>query len=261
MAAGTTSTGDGPAASTGRQDPPANKLLYLRPSYWDERFEEEQHYEWFKDYSHFRHLVLKHIKPTDKVLEVGAGSSRLSEDMYRDDIQHITCTDLSKVAVERMRERFVGLPGMVAAEADMLNLPFDNESFDVVIEKGAMDVFFVDSGDPWNPQPEAANRVRAMLAEAHRVLTPTGVFITIAFGQPHFRRPFFEAEGLTWSMKYETFGDSFHYFVYSLVKGTKDPSKSTSLQNAVLPNAVDMEHENMDSEDYLLKSGLSDEED
>jgi len=27
---------------------------------------------------------------------------------------------------------------MVAAEADMLNLPFDNESFDVVIEKGAM---------------------------------------------------------------------------------------------------------------------------
>lgn len=28
--------------------------------------------------------------------------------------------------------------GMVAAEADMLNLPFDNESFDVVIEKGAM---------------------------------------------------------------------------------------------------------------------------
>jgi hypothetical protein len=27
---------------------------------------------------------------------------------------------------------------MEAAEADMLNLPFGNESFDVVIEKGAM---------------------------------------------------------------------------------------------------------------------------
>jgi 16S rRNA A1518/A1519 N6-dimethyltransferase RsmA/KsgA/DIM1 with predicted DNA glycosylase/AP lyase activity len=46
------------------------------------------------------------------VLEVGAGSSRLSEDLYRDGIQHITCTDLSKVAVERMRERFVDLPGL-----------------------------------------------------------------------------------------------------------------------------------------------------
>lgn len=121
----------------------------------DERFQGEQHYEWFKNYSHFRHLVLKHIKPTDRVclksilsavlrlsilsfippergkferlrefmvfwssceewpqvLEVGAGSSRLSEDMYRDGIRHITCTDLSTVAVERMRERFVDLPG------------------------------------------------------------------------------------------------------------------------------------------------------
>lgn len=27
---------------------------------------------------------------------------------------------------------------MVAAEADMLNLPFQDQSFDVVIEKGAM---------------------------------------------------------------------------------------------------------------------------
>jgi len=120
--------------------------------------------------------------------------------------------------------------------------------------------FFVDSGDPWNPEPESANRVRAMLAEAHRVLTPSGVFISIAFGQPHFRRPFFEAEGLTWSMKHETFGDSFHYFVYSLYKGTKDATKATSLEKVVLPHSVDMEHENMDSEDYLLKSGLSDDD-
>lgn len=28
--------------------------------------------------------------------------------------------------------------GMVAAEANMLNLPFEDQSFDVVIEKGAM---------------------------------------------------------------------------------------------------------------------------
>ena len=34
----------------------------------DERVVEEQHSEWFKDDSHFRHLVVKHIKPIDKVL-------------------------------------------------------------------------------------------------------------------------------------------------------------------------------------------------
>lgn len=61
-------------------------------------------------------------------------------------------------------------------------------------------------------------------------------------------------------MKHETFGDSFHYFVYSLYKGTKDASKATLLEKGVLPHSVDMEHENMDSEDYLLKSGLSDDD-
>lgn len=37
--------------------------VYVR----DERFVEEEQYEWFKDYSHFQHLILENIKPTDKV--------------------------------------------------------------------------------------------------------------------------------------------------------------------------------------------------
>lgn len=37
--------------------------MYVR----DERFVEEEQYEWFKDYSHFQHLILENIKPTDKV--------------------------------------------------------------------------------------------------------------------------------------------------------------------------------------------------
>ena len=34
----------------------------------DERFSNEEHYEWFKDYTHFRHLIQAHIKPTSSVL-------------------------------------------------------------------------------------------------------------------------------------------------------------------------------------------------
>lgn len=33
----------------------------------DERFSNEEHYEWFKDYSHFRHLIQAHIKPNSSV--------------------------------------------------------------------------------------------------------------------------------------------------------------------------------------------------
>jgi hypothetical protein len=55
------------SAGVRRQDPPSNALVYLAPEYWDERFEEEEHYEWLKDYSHFRDLLLSHVKPTDRV--------------------------------------------------------------------------------------------------------------------------------------------------------------------------------------------------
>lgn len=105
-----------------------------------------------------------------------------------------------------------------AMVADMLDLPFADETFDVVIEKGTTvrikdldfafplqvqtlisslwlliyqvwihlwfkDVLFVDSGDPWKPKAETVKKVKAMLQGIHRVLKPDGVFISISFGQ------------------------------------------------------------------------------
>ncbi|KAH7426382.1 hypothetical protein KP509_11G099300 [Ceratopteris richardii] len=87
------------------REPPADVSLYQQPSYWDKRFSDEEHYEWCKDYSHFRHLILQHVQPQDRVLELGCGNSRLSIDMFHDGITQITCTDLSPVAVKQMQQR------------------------------------------------------------------------------------------------------------------------------------------------------------
>uniref|UniRef100_A0A7C9EBZ0 Methyltransferase domain-containing protein n=1 Tax=Opuntia streptacantha TaxID=393608 RepID=A0A7C9EBZ0_OPUST len=167
---------------------PSTALTYLDPHYWDERFSEEEHYEWFKDYSHFRHLIVQHITPTASVLEVGCGNSQLSDEMYKDGIKNITCTDLSPVAVDKVQKRLSskGYKEIKAMVADMLDLPFGDETFDVVIEKGTMDVLFVDSGDPWNPNPATVSKVKAMLRGIHRVLKPDGIFISISFGQASF---------------------------------------------------------------------------
>lgn len=48
---------------------------------------------------------------------------------------------------------------------------------------GLKDALFVDSGDPWNPNPETASRVMTMLQQVHRVLKRDGIFISVAFGQ------------------------------------------------------------------------------
>ncbi|KAG1341795.1 protein TIC 62, chloroplastic [Cocos nucifera] len=106
----------------------------------DDRFASEEHYEWFKDYSQFRHLLHPLLNPALSVLEVGCGNSRLCEDLFQDGVTDITCIDLSSVAVDRMRKRLTdqGVHGIKVLQADMLDLPFSSECFDLVIEKGTM---------------------------------------------------------------------------------------------------------------------------
>ena len=61
-----------------------------------------------------------------------------------------------------------GMADIAWREGDMLDLPFESASFDAVIEKGTMDVLFVDNDSPWDPRPEVRARVTRMLDETHR---------------------------------------------------------------------------------------------
>eukprot|EP00249_Psilotum_nudum_P002702 c15824_g1_i1 orf=453-1184(-) len=235
---------------------PHDASIYQHSGYWDRRFEEEEYYEWYKDYSHFRHLILGNVRISDRVLELGCGNSLMSWEMSKDGISEITCTDLSAVAIERMQNRLasMGCQGINFVVVDMLDLPFEDSTFDVVIEKGAMDVLFVNSGDPWNPNAETKKSVTMMLSGIHRVLKPEGVFISITFGQPHFRKLLFENECFTWSMKWTSFGDGFQYYYYMLRKGTREHSTKECQHKALkLKYDMDMVQCHMDSEDYLLK--------
>ncbi|KAJ8763350.1 hypothetical protein K2173_002233 [Erythroxylum novogranatense] len=242
---------------------PSNVLSYLDPQYWDERFSQEEHYEWFKGYSHFRHLIQSYVPTNASVLELGCGNSQLSEEMYKDGIVEITCIDLSAIAVEKMQKRLLakGYEEIKVLQADMLDLPFSNESFDVVVEKGTMDVLFVDSGDPWNPRCEALTRMKAMLEGVHRVLKSDGIFISISFGQPHFRRRLFNSPEFTWSVEWCTFGDGFHYFFYVLRKG-KRASKDEYCVDCGEKNevpAIRLLQEELEGEDYIFRTRIGED--
>ncbi|XP_054787658.1 uncharacterized protein LOC129293622 [Prosopis cineraria] len=236
------------------QPEPSTALAYLDPHYWDERFSKEEQYEWFKDYSHFRHHIQAHVTSHSSVLELGCGNSQMCEELYKDGVTDITCIDLSSVAVEKMQKRLFsrGFKDIKVLQADMLELPFGDECFDVVIEKGTMDVLFVDSGDPWNPKPETISKVMAMLKGVHRILKSDGIFISITFGQPHFRRPIFNAPDFSWSVEWITFGETFHYFVYVLKKGRRSSHEDMPVKRFEAPY-LNLLHEELEGEDYVFR--------
>ncbi|KAJ1410419.1 S-adenosyl-L-methionine-dependent methyltransferase [Sesbania bispinosa] len=243
---------------------PSTAMEYLNPSYWDERFSREEQYEWFKDYSHFRHphstpshtpFLCKTYLYAFLVLELGCGNSQLSEELHKDGTTNITCIDLSPVAVENMQKRLLsrGFRDIKVLQADMLELPFDDECFDLVIEKGTMDVLFVDSGDPWNPKPETISKVMATLKGVHRILKADGTFISITFGQPHFRRPIFNAPDFSWSVEWTTFGETFHYFVYVLKKGQRSSFEDIPPVKRFEAPPFNLFHEELESEDFAFR--------
>ncbi len=103
---------------------PSTNAEYLSSEYWDRRFEAEQSYEWFKSFSEFSATVTACLRPHDRILILGCGSSAMPLDLYQAGFRNIVSTDLSPVVIATMRARAAaeGCDGIQWAVADMCNL-------------------------------------------------------------------------------------------------------------------------------------------
>ncbi|KAJ1974792.1 hypothetical protein H4R35_003443 [Dimargaris xerosporica] len=198
---------------------PADNTEYGTKQYWDERYAregEDSTFDWFKTYAELEPIFVEHCPDkSSRILMLGAGNSTLSEDMYRAGYHNIVNVDFSEVVIAKMRQRCpaTAMPGMTWEVMDVRALALPDASFDVVIDKGTMDALMCERGDVWDPSPEIKQAVKEEVDEAVRVLKPTGKFIYVTFGQPHFRKPHLQRPG-QWTLHVKTIGDAFHYYVY-----------------------------------------------
>ena len=44
---------------------------YKCVDYWNERYKDEEHFEWFGDYARFGPILKQKLKPTDRILVLG----------------------------------------------------------------------------------------------------------------------------------------------------------------------------------------------
>ena len=89
--------------------------------------------------------------------------------------------DYSDVVVDKMREKY-GNDCVRYTCMDMLNMTYEDNAFDVVIDKATMDVVMTDNKDPWNPTPAVKERAKTVLKNVYRVLKKeAGLFIQISF--------------------------------------------------------------------------------
>ena len=97
----------------------------------------------------------------ERVLDVGVGTGHMAFDMAQATSGHnkIVGVDISEDMLNTCRDRCADLPNVSFEMADLYDLPFDEESFDVVL---SVQVF------------EYLEDVQKALLELHRVLKPGG---------------------------------------------------------------------------------------
>merc|ERR1712178_225131 len=172
----------------------ANMAMYGKPEYWDERYSKDtEPFDWYQRYDGIKSTMDRYVQPTHKVLMVGAGNSRLSQELYdHAQVKNITNIDISEVCINRMKTDHEDKQEMQWQKMDVTKLEFADGTFDVVLDKGTMDSVLCGEG--------STKHCAKMMSEISRVLKPGGTYIVISYGQPDYRLNYFDKPEYNWNI-------------------------------------------------------------
>lgn len=173
--------------------------------YWDQRYTlDPEPFDWYQRYGTckpYRELVKRHISPSDQILLLGAGSSRLGEEMYADKYRSICNVDFSSTCVRLLNERYRELNqsrpdddkmSIENAVMDVRQMEFSDGSFDAALDKTTLDVIMVGES--------AAENASKYLKEVARVLRPSSVFLLLSSGDAEQRTKLLQNASYGWTV-------------------------------------------------------------
>ncbi|CAJ1333342.1 unnamed protein product [Effrenium voratum] len=159
------------------------------PEYWDLRYKvDSEPFDWLRDFSELKAHIEACCPRSGDILNVGCGNSLLSEEMYDDGYHNIVNIDCSSVVIALMKERNASRPSMAWQEMDALEMTFEENSFDLILDKSTMDTFACSE--------ELAQNIITYLMEVSRVLRTGGTFLVISYGPPETRLDFLKLSHL-----------------------------------------------------------------
>ncbi|KAG7098811.1 hypothetical protein E1B28_000716 [Marasmius oreades] len=155
---------------------PESNEQYGTKDYWNQRYAQESEngsFDWFKSYGEISDIIQDLIPDrSSKILMLGCGNSKLSEEMYDDGFRNIVNIDYSAVLIEQMQQRHSrDRPDMQWHEMDVRDVTFADDTFDVVIDKGTMDAMMTVKGDIWNPPQRVIDDCTREVREAIRYIS------------------------------------------------------------------------------------------
>merc|ERR1711934_1061578 len=145
---------------------------YWELGFWEDRFQDqEEEFEWYHNWKTLKPEMEKYglaDQRFGKILVVGCGNSNLSREMNDEGYDNITNIDFSITVIQKMKAKNAART-MQWFEMDVKDMHvFEDEDFDVVIEKGCIDCVMC--------APHSTANSKLALENIARVLKPGGNF-------------------------------------------------------------------------------------
>ena len=114
---------------------------YGDPKYWDKRYKDQEDttFDWLEDWASLREIIVDLIPKDAKIIILGCGNAEFSEDMYDEGYENIVNVDISPVVIDQMSKRNKERPNMQWEIMDVTDMKYENESFDIAIDKSTID--------------------------------------------------------------------------------------------------------------------------
>ncbi|KAF1776775.1 S-adenosyl-L-methionine-dependent methyltransferase [Phytophthora cactorum] len=186
--------------------PHAGKISLMglrKKSYWEARFETEDEFDWYCEYSHIRELLSSYISKTQRILIAGTGTSRLPAEMALDGYSDVVAMDYAANVIQKMQTRSKENDwGVRFVEADLTQMKgWESNSVDCVIDKGCLDAMLLKPetdavGTNWKiVTPDSSDDLsdaKSSMQQLARVLRPDGLLFFLTFGSPSNRVNMFD---------------------------------------------------------------------
>lgn len=169
---------------------------YGDPEYWEKRYAEQEGstFDWLEDYEALESIIKTLVAPEGRILILGCGNARLSEELYDDGFPNIDNIDISTVVIRQMSERNSQREGMKWSVMDVMDLAYPADTYDLAIDKSTIDALLC--GD------DSFLNVARMTRQVQRVLKPDGYYMAISYGGPEQRLEHFKWAHLSWQVSY-----------------------------------------------------------
>lgn len=156
---------------------------FEKQSYWHDRFQSEQSFEWLLPSSDFMEIIgphLSHLDRSSRIMQLGFGTSDLQNHFRAAGFLNVTNIDYEPLAIARGREaerRAFGDVQMSYKVADATCLErTGDEGYDLILEKSTVDAISCGGEDAF----------LKMAKGVHACLKPGAVWISLSYSAYRF---------------------------------------------------------------------------